>query len=267
MPHQPHDPLALLLHVGDAFATLFRHGPRFEARLDAESWFTSAGGAHCIWSWVCLTSASPTCMATLRESVAAIRERRIEGLVCYPPDAAPALAQIVRELGLGEPDVVPLMVCGATDVPPLVPSNVTVERLTGGPMLVAAVAVIAASFDIPLDQTRRAFTADLLGEPAVQAYVAHRAGTVVGLLAATRFGDTVSIDIMAVDPAAQRQGIGRALILAAMHAQIAAGATAFHLLSSHEGHRLYHQVGFTTLLSTLTRLIPLDPIPPDQVVP
>ena len=108
-----HDPLALLLHVGDAFATLYRHAPGFEARSTGESWFASAGEAHGIWNWAGVTSASPANMATLRDVVGRLRERRLEGLVCYPPDAEAALAQTFTELGLGDPFEVPLMACEA----------------------------------------------------------------------------------------------------------------------------------------------------------
>lgn len=261
-----HDPLTLLLHVGDSFATMFRHGPRFEARLTAESWFASGGDAHCIWNWVGLTNASTANVAMLRESISRLRERRIEGLVCYPLDVEGELAETCRELGLGEPGVVPLMACAPADLPALAPTDVAVEQMTGAALLAGAIAVISASFEIPVYQTARTFTAGLLEEPAVAAYSAVRDGVVTGVLAATRFGDSVSIDIMAVDPAAQRQGIGRALILAAMHDQVASGATGFHLLSSEEGKRLYDEVGFTTALATHTRLIPLDPILVDQVV-
>lgn len=274
MARVTHDPLTLLLHVGDAFAVMFRHGPRYEARLTAESWFVSAGATHCIWNWVGLTTASLDSLATLREATTKIRELGLTGLVCYPPDLAPELAKTFQELGLDEPGPVPLMVLDPADLPPLASTPVTVERLTGSDALAQAVAIAAASFEMPLDETTAAFNADLLAEPAVLAYVARRpdaadpttAGRVAGFLAGTRLGDTLSIDIMAVDPARQRQGIGRALMLAALHEQIAAGVSSFHLLASDAGVGLYEQVGFTTLLTILTRFIPIDPIPPDQVV-
>ena len=261
-----HDPLALLLHVGDAFAPMFRHAPGFEARLTGESWFASAGEGYCLWNWVGVTSASPACVATLREAVARCRERRVEGLACYPPAAADALAGTRRALGLGEPGAVPLMVCDAADVPAPASTDITVERVTSPELLAGVIAVVSTSFEIPPEQTARVLTAGVLDEPAVAIYAARRGRAVAGAITTTRFGSTVSIDIMAVDPTRQRQGIGRALMLAAMHDQIAAGATGFHLLSSTEGKRLYDQVGFTTLLSTITRFIPIDPIPADQVV-
>ena len=55
-------------------------------------------------------------------------------------------------------------------------------------------------------------------------------------------------------------------MLGAMHAQAAPDATRFHLISSPEGRRLYDQLGFTTLLETHVRFIPVAIIPADQVV-
>ena len=263
-----HDPLALLLHAGDAFAAQFRHAPGFEARTTGESWFASAGEAHCLWNWACLTGASAANVATLHDVVARLRERHIEGLVCYPPDAESGFAETFRALGLDEPGVVPFMVLDAAGVPPLVPTDIAVERITGGEpeRLAGAVAVVSNCFEIPADQTARVFDVNHQDEPDARVHVALRGGVVAGALATTRLGDMVSIDIMAVDPAAQRQGIGRALMLGVMHEHIAAGADGFHLLSSTDGQRLYQQLGFTTVLPTHTRLIPIDPIPPDRVV-
>lgn len=262
-----HDPLALLLHVGDAFAPLFRHGPTFEATLTDRSWSVSGGQPNGMWNWVGVIDASPASEAVIRAFAAALRGRGFDGLVCYPPDAEAPLADTFRDLGLGEPGAVPLMTCRPADVPP--PSTAPgtdVERIADPATLAEAVAVLAAAFDVPVEQAQRGFPAAVLGEPAATFYAARRDGRVAGLLALTRFGDTVSIDLMTVDPTAQRQGIGRALLLAALHEQIAAGATAFHLLSSPEGKRLYDALGFTTLLPTIARFLPLDPIPPDQVV-
>jgi len=258
----PHDPLVLLLHVGDAFAVMFRHAPGFEARRSAGSWYASSGEADCSLNWVGLTGSSAADVATLRHAVARLRQRRIEGLVCYPPVAETALTAVFRELGLGEPEDVPLMTCAAVDLPPLYASAIVVERMTSVAALAEAVAVVAAGFGIPVAQTARAFTADLLADPAVRTYAARRNGVVVGVLAGTRAGDEVSVDLMAVDPASQRQGIGRALMLAALHDLAAAGATGFHLLSSPEGKRLYDQVGFRTILLTRTRLVPVHPVHP-----
>lgn len=271
-----HDPRALLLHVGDAFSPLFRHGPDFRSSQTGHSWTVSGGQSNCMWNWAGVTDASPESRAVIRGFAADLRERGFDGLLCYPPDAEAPLADTFRDLGLGEAGAVPLMVYDPADVPPVTPSHVVVERVTDPATLALAVAVMAASFDVPIEQAHRGLPASVLAEPAVTFYAARRhdpaaapsdSEPVVGMLALTRFGTTVSIDLMAVAPAAQRRGIGRALMLSAMQELSAAGATGFHLLSSPEGKRLYDQVGFTTLLPTVTRFIPVEPIPADQVVP
>lgn len=260
------DALDLLVHVGDAFATIFRHGPSFGARLTGESWVVSAGEEHCFWNWVALASASPANRATLRGAVQRFREARVDGLLYYPPEAEAPLAAAFRELGLDAAGLIPLMTCDPADLSPPERAHVAVARVSSATELAEAMAVMAAGFEIPPDQVLRTFNAGLLDEPAVTVYAARRDRSILGMLALTRFGGTVSIDLMATDPAAQRQGIGRALMLAAMHQQLVAGVTGFHLMSSPDGQRLYEQLGFRTVLPALTRLIPVDPIPPDQVV-
>ena len=261
-----HDPTTLFLHVGDAFATIFRHAPGFAAARTDGSWFASAGEASAIFSWLGLADASPANVATLRDIVGRLRGRRLEGLTCYPAADETALSQVFADLGLDVPEDVPLMVLAAADLPPLPEMDVAVERVGSPERLAAAMLIPAAAFDMPVEQTIRAFDAVLLEDPAIGVYTAGRNGAVVGALVLSRSADTVSIDIMAVDPAAQRRGIGRALMLGAMHAEAAAGATGFHLLSSTEGKRLYDQLGFTTLLETHVRFIPVAIIPADQVV-
>jgi len=165
------------------------------------------------------------------------------------------------------------MTCVPADLPPLESAEpasdherVTIDRVTDPATLASAVKVTATCFDIPADQADRCLGPALLAEPAVTVFAARLGERVVGMLALTRFGDTVSIDLMAVDPTVQRRGVGRTLMLDVMHRQIATGVTGFHLLSSDSGFRLYDQIGFTTLLTTLTRFIPLTPVPADQVV-
>lgn len=253
------DPTTLFLHAGDAFATIFRHAPGFQAAWTDGSWFASAGEANPIFSWLGLADASPANMATLRDVVGHLRGRRLTGLACYPAEHEAALAPVLADLGLDVPEDVPLMALSAADLPPLATTDVAVERVSDAEGLAAAMLVPAAAFEMPVDQTLRVFDPAILADLALEVYAARSGGSVAGALVLSRSDDAVSIDIMAVDPAAQRQGIGRALMLGAMHAEAAAGVTSFHLLSSTDGKRLYDRLGFTTLVETHVRFIPLDP--------
>ena len=247
-------------------AALYRSSPGFEAHFTPEWWMVLSGGEHCIFNWMVATSASAESAAALRSFTERLRSKGLNGLVYWPRAIDSALTPLIRELGLREPGAIPLMVRDTSTMPDNPTSQVRSSKVTDAAGLREAMAVMSATFDVPLDQANRCMPADILTEPAVAVYAARNGEKTVGMVAATRFGDSCSIDIMGVAPERQRQGIGRALLQTAMHDQMLRGVRWFHLIASPDGVPLYGATGFKPVLDGVTRMIPAERLPAAEVV-
>ena len=63
----------------------------------------------------------------------------------------------------------------------------------------------------------------------------------------SRAGSTVGIWTMSTPPDKQRQGAGRAVLLAAMQDHVKRGAETFYLIATAAGKPLYDNLGFRTV--------------------
>jgi hypothetical protein len=84
-------------------------------------------------------------------------------------------------------------------------------------------------------------------------FCAWRGGEVVGLVGGYDYGPFASIGMMAVHPAAQRQGVGHALMA---HLLARLGAPVALLDASGDGQRLYPRLGFVAEGETLRLNLP-----------
>jgi GNAT superfamily N-acetyltransferase len=105
----------------------------------------------------------------------------------------------------------------------------------------------------PLDDERVARWSGLLAEPgATRWWVAERSGRIVGFVGIGPSRDPVDatlgeLDTIAVDPAARRSGVGRALMTTAVDALAAAGyrrAILWTVDGYERGHRFYESLGW-----------------------
>ena len=102
-----------------------------------------------------------------------------------------------------------------------------------------------------LDRRRHLLTHDPEGS-----FVATSAGLVVGLAQGHRRGDTYGLAMLAVDPAFQDRGIGRALLDRAL--TYASGARAQYIFSSSDPRALHRYVQAGFFLHPTVRITPRD---------
>ena len=95
--------------------------------------------------------------------------------------------------------------------------------------------------------------------PWVRLLVARRDGRIVGCVIGDRVLDGNRIVNLAVDPAAQRQGIGTALLHAAERALPGGDMTLMVQTGNAAARALYHRVGYEEERSILTTTAPAAP--------
>ena len=89
--------------------------------------------------------------------------------------------------------------------------------------------------------------ADVGSGPGVFGLVAEAAGEVTGMILCRTVADEAEILTLAVDPGARREGVGRALVAAAVGAVTQQGVLDVFLevaIDNHPALRLYDQAGF-----------------------
>src|SRR5713101_6171218 len=91
----------------------------------------------------------------------------------------------------------------------------------------------------------RTFAApSLLDAPALGFYVAYRGDVPMSGVCTSGAGSTVGIWTMSTPPEKQRQGAGRAVLVAAMQDHLRRGAETFYLIATPAGKPLYDSLGF-----------------------
>jgi hypothetical protein len=243
--------------AGDAMVGLYRHAPGFEARMTRDTWLVVSGEPHPLLNWIAVIEPGPAAEIALRDHVASLRARGVPALVFLPPAAAGAMASLCPTLGLVDPDPVPLMLCRLADLAAPHPGDgVTIEPVRDAATLRTALNIVAASFDMPADPAVQATPGGTLAEPALTFTVAKRRNEIASVVATTRIGPLVYVDLMATSVNHKRQGIGYALLHHVLAGYAAAGATDAYLISSDDGKRLYERLGFRELYDATVWEVP-----------
>ena len=116
----------------------------------------------------------------------------------------------------------------------------------------AAIGVIAEAFSLDPAMCRRSLGA-MAGNPITTFWIGERAGEVVGAAMTLVTGGIVGIYCMATPERLQHQGIGRAVLTAAMAHHAARGSSEspvrFLLGATPAGRHLYDEVGFEVVAS------------------
>jgi hypothetical protein len=108
--------------------------------------------------------------------------------------------------------------------------------------------LVASAFAIDRAWADRTFAAaSLLDAPAFSFYVAYRGDVPMSAVCSSGAGSTVGIWTMSTPPDKQRQGAGRAVLLAAMQDHVKRGAETFYLIATAAGKPLYDNLGFKTV--------------------
>ena len=106
-------------------------------------------------------------------------------------------------------------------------------------------AIDRASFSLPWPE--RSFRFELTDNPAARCWVAESDGKIIGSLVLWLVVDEAHIATFATHPDHRQQGIGRALIIHALNAAAAQGATSAYLevrASNAVAQELYRRLGF-----------------------
>jgi hypothetical protein len=157
------------------------------------------------------------------------------------------LGSVARAKGLVEAGTAPLMArSGALRDAPV--SQFVIQRVTEprGMSIFGDLAASAFAMDRPwVDRTFAA--ASLLDAPALAFHVAYRGDIPMSGVCSSGAGSTVGIWTMSTPPDKQRQGAGRAVLLAAMQEHVMSGAETFYLIATAAGKPLYDNLGFKTV--------------------
>jgi N-acetylglutamate synthase-like GNAT family acetyltransferase len=184
----------------------------------------------------------------LAEFVGRVQELGVPGLFMLSSRCAARLAPIARHRGLIEAATMPLMVLDV-EPPSAVADGFTVQRVTDVQGITHAADLIASAFSLDRAWTGRIMAAEPALESATMSFfVAYRDGTPWSTVTTTRAAkDVVGIWSMASDPTRQRQGAGRAVLVAAIMHNRRQGARRFYLIATAQGKPLYDALGFLTV--------------------
>ncbi len=185
--------------------------------------------------------------ALLDEFVRRVKREAVPAVFMLSSACAPRLGPVAKERGLVNAGLAPLMVL--TDRPPLPrESRFAVQRVGDEKALGAVADLVAAAFTLDREWVGRTFCADtLLDAPTLSFFLASKEGEPYSAVTTTAGRDTVGIWSMATAPNRQREGAGRAALLAAVEHHRCRGARTFYLIATPAGKPLYDSVGFTTV--------------------
>ncbi len=185
--------------------------------------------------------------ALLDEFVERVTREAVPAVFMLSSACAPRLGPMAKERGLVEAGTAPLM--ALTDRPSLPREpRFAVQRVGDEKALGAVADLVAAAFTLDREWVGRTFCADaLLDAPALSFFLASKEGEPYSAVTTTAGRTTVGIWSMATAPNRQRQGGGRAALLAAVEHHRRLGAKTFYLIATPAGKPLYDSVGFTTV--------------------
>jgi GNAT superfamily N-acetyltransferase len=109
--------------------------------------------------------------------------------------------------------------------------------------------LVSAAFELPAEWVARWMDPQHWSGSGARCFLAKRGGTPLSSVEVTGPGADgwAGIWTMATSPRHQRQGAGRAVLLAAMRRAWEAGARRYYLMATPAGKPLYENVGFRTV--------------------
>ncbi len=157
------------------------------------------------------------------------------------------LGSVARAKGLVEAGTAPLMArSGALPDTPV--SEFVIQGVTEPRGMSIFGDLVASAFAMDRQWVDRTFAAaSLLDAPALAFHVAYRRDIPMSAVCSSGAGSTVGIWTMSTPPDKQRQGAGRAVLLAAMQEHVMRGAETFYLIATAAGKPLYEKLGFKTV--------------------
>lgn len=184
----------------------------------------------------------------------------LPGIFMMSSAASRRLGTIAAARGLVEAGSAPLMTLPVTALRK--PSgDFAIERVTDTAGMAVFSALSASAFGMDRAWNDRTFaSASFLEAPGFEVFIARRGEEPMSAVATTGIHATIGIWSMSTPPEKQRQGAGRAVLLAAMDFHRQRGAETFYLCATPAGKPLYESLGFKTVDDLAIWVIG----PPDQ---
>jgi GNAT superfamily N-acetyltransferase len=189
----------------------------------------------------------PDEVGIFNDFISRVKAAGLSALAMVSGAASTSLGPMAQAAGLVKAGSAPMMVrAGALTHRPA-PEFVS-RRVTGAREMTTFGDLAASAFALDRAWVDRTFAAvSLLDAPGLAFYIAYRGDVPMSAVCSTRAGSTVGIWTMSTPPDRQRQGAGRAVLLAAMQDHLERGAETFYLIATAAGKPLYDSVGFETI--------------------
>ena len=226
--------------------TLFGYIENADVRLAAGGLLGLSGGPTADFNMALIDTGADD-VAVLVEFVERVTNAGLPATFMLSSACAGRLGPKAKEKGLVEVGNAPLMALRDGPQLPHV-SGFSAHRVINEKDLGVVADLVAAAFALDREWVGRTFCADaLLDSPALSFFLASKEGEAYSAVTTTASRNTVGIWSMATSPNHQRQGAGRAALLAAIEHHRNLGATTFYLIATPAGKPLYDSVGFTTV--------------------
>ena len=237
-----HNGSSVLMQTGRDCAVFFGSAPQALCRVDEHGWLGLSGEASADLNMVFV---SRSCSLDVLDSyVDEVESRRIDAILLVD-EGSPHLVDRAVARGLTSAGQVPVMVWSGASIRET-PAGSRVVRRAAESDIDEVNAAMAEAFSLDEAAIQRAIPASLVSA-GVDIWIAEDGGTISGSGTFIRSGDHVGIYCMATRPRFQRQGIGRAVLDAAMVYYLDNGVATFTLEATAAGVHLYEQAGFKTV--------------------
>ena len=185
--------------------------------------------------------------ALLGEFVDQAKKAGVSAVFMLSSACGSRLASMAKKKGLVEVGTAPLMALTVGGPLPQTDGFV-VQRVTDEKSLASVADLVAAAFALDREWVGRTFCSNaLLPAQSVEFFLASKEGEPYSAVTTTAGGADVGIWSMATSPSRQRQGAGRAALVAAIEHHRGLGATTFYLIATPAGKPLYDSIGFKTV--------------------
>jgi hypothetical protein len=189
----------------------------------------------------------PDDLAVFDDFVSRVNATGLSALAMMSAAAGQHLGHLAKTKGLIEAGTAPLMVRSGR-LPEQRASEYFTRRATEAHEMSLFSDLAASAFAMDRAWVDRTFAAPaLLDAPAMGFYVAYRGDVPMSGVCTSGAGSTVGIWTMSTPPEKQRQGAGRAVLVAAMQDHLRRGGDTFYLIATPAGKPLYDSLGFKTV--------------------
>jgi GNAT superfamily N-acetyltransferase len=189
----------------------------------------------------------PNDAAILDDLLSRVRATGLSALAIVSGAAARRLGPMARAKGLVEAGTAPLMARSGA-LPKMPAAEFVTKRVIEAHEMSVFGDLAASAFAMDPVWVGRTFAApSLLDAPGMAFHVAYRAEMPMSAVCTSGAGSTAGIWTMSTPPDRQRQGAGRAVLLAAMHDHVKRGVETFYLIATAAGKPLYDDLGFETV--------------------